>query len=51
MNIERGSITNSELLVARPNYLALDSDRLEHEVNYEIPALKEMLNVEMNSHA
>ena len=50
-NIDGGSITNSELLVARPNYLALDSARLEQEVNYKMPALKEMLKVEMNSHA
>jgi dTDP-4-dehydrorhamnose reductase len=43
------SILDSELRVKRPNYLALDSTRLSHELGYSLPTLEAMLESEMET--
>jgi len=49
-NIERSSITSSDLTVRRPNYLALSPTRLIDDLGYKIPSLGEMLEDEIESH-
>lgn len=48
--VVRGLIRESELIVARPNYLALEPARLRHQVGYAIPSIEQMLIEEINSH-
>jgi dTDP-4-dehydrorhamnose reductase len=45
------SILDSGLRVKRPNYLALDSTRLNSDLGYPIPTLETMLEVEMEAFA
>lgn len=48
-SIIRSSIASSGLSVRRPNYLALDSSRLIHEIGYSMPSLESMLQTELRS--
>ena len=43
------SILDSDLRVKRPNYLALDSTRLSHELGYSLPTLEAMLESEIET--
>jgi dTDP-4-dehydrorhamnose reductase len=42
-------ILGSDLRVRRPNYLALDSTRLRHELGYSLPTLEAMLESEIET--
>jgi len=45
--INRTSISNSELSVPRPNYMALSATRLTNEFAYNLPTIQEMLENEI----
>ena len=47
--VERGSISDSSLTVKRPNYLSLNPERLENEVGFKLPPLRQMLKIEIDT--
>lgn len=48
--VEPSSISNSDLLVKRPNYLALNSSRLTNEIGFQIPSIYDMIGSELQFH-
>lgn len=48
-NVQKSSISSSDLTVRRPNYLALSPARLIKDLGYVIPSLQAMLEKEINS--
>jgi dTDP-4-dehydrorhamnose reductase len=45
--IVRSSIETSNLTAKRPNYLALDSQRLNQELHFALPGIEEMIHLEI----
>lgn len=50
-NIIRSSIHSSNLTANRPNYLALNSSRLLQDVNFALPEIEEMIDLEITRNA
>jgi dTDP-4-dehydrorhamnose reductase len=48
--VVRGLIRESDLTVARPNYLALEPSKLLYEVGFVMPSVEQMLIEEIKSH-
>ena len=46
--IVRASIESSKLTVKRPNYLALNPSRLYQELDFSLPEIEEMIDIEIN---
>ncbi len=46
--IVRASIESSNLTVRRPNYLALNPTRLYQELDFSLPEIEEMIDIEIN---